>query len=384
MKNIIPYGKQSISQKDIDEVVKVLKSDFLTQGPKISEFEEKIRLYVGAKYCVVLNSGTAALHSAYYACGLNNNDQLVTSPMTFAATSNAALYQGGEVKFVDINSSGNIDVNCIEKKITKKTKIISPIHFGGNPVDLKSINKLAKKYNLKIVEDACHALGASYMGKKIGSCEYSDAVVFSFHPVKHITTGEGGAVTTNNLEIYKKLLLFRSHGITKNEADFKNANDGPWYHEMQDLGFNYRITDLQAALGISQLKRLDGFINKRTKIAQYYDDAFKSNPYFSIPQKNKDCVNSYHLYPILLNEKYYSFKKEIFNKLKDKNIFVQVHYIPVYFHPYYQALGYKKGACPNAEEFYKSEISLPMYYDLTQTQQKYVISSLMQILKELI
>lgn len=383
MKTIIAYGKQSINQSDIAAVVKILRSGYLTQGPEISKFEQKIAEYVGSKYAVVFNSGTAALHAAYFACDLGGGDEIITSAMTFAATSNAALYLGASVVFSDITDVGNIDPELIEEKITKKTKLITPIHYAGNPADMAKIKKIAEKYHIKIVEDACHALGAEYHGNKIGSCEFSDATVFSFHPVKHITTGEGGCVTTNNENIYKKLLQFRTHGITKNPDEFINDTVGPWYHEMNSLGFNYRLTDFQAALGRSQLSRIDTFVKKRRKIAKRYDVAFENNLYFTVPIDKQRSLHSYHLYPIILNDTYVEKRNEIFLKLKEAQILVQVHYIPVYFHPYYQNLGFKRGLCPKAESFYRCEISLPIFYDLTVKQQDYVIKTLFKVFEEI-
>ncbi|NMC98467.1 MAG: UDP-4-amino-4,6-dideoxy-N-acetyl-beta-L-altrosamine transaminase, partial [Bacteroidales bacterium] len=352
----IPYGHQNITIEDIKEVVKVLKSDFITQGPKTEEFEKKLAKKVGAKYAVVFNSGTAGLHAAYFAYGLTSDDEFITSPMTFAATANAGVYLGAKPVFCDIEEdTGNIDPNLIEKHITKKTKLITPIHYGGNPVKLDKIHKIAKKYKIGVIEDACHALGAEYKNSKIGDCKYSDMTVFSFHPVKHITTGEGGAVTTNNSDYYKKLLTFRTHGITK--ENLLSVSPGGWYYEMQYLGFNYLMSDIQAALGISQLTKLSLFLKKRRDIAKIYDKVFYNNPYFDTQKTTKDSKAAYHLYPILLKDQFIERKAEIFSELRARGIGVQVHYIPVYLHPYYQKLGYSSGLYPNAELFYKKEIS---------------------------
>jgi UDP-4-amino-4,6-dideoxy-N-acetyl-beta-L-altrosamine transaminase len=356
----IPYGRQSIDTKDLEAVIKVLQSEFLTQGPKIEEFEQKLARYCNAKYAVVVNSGTAALHAAYFALGLTKGDEFITSPITFAATTNAGLYLGAKPVFTDIDpQTGNIDTDKIEDRINPRTKLITPIHFAGHPVDLERVHSVARKHNLYIVEDACHALGAEYKGEKIGSCKFSDMAVLSFHPVKHITTGEGGAVLTNNKKWYEKMLQFRTHGITK--TAFQNKPDGDWYYEMQLLGYNYRLTDLQAALGISQLEKIDRFVTKRREIAKYYNKAFEGNEYFDTPPEEAYAKSAYHLYSIRLKDKWIPKKREIFSALRDKGLGVQVHYIPVYLQPYYQKLGYKNGVCPIAEDFYKREISIPMY-----------------------
>ncbi|SNZ03788.1 UDP-4-amino-4,6-dideoxy-N-acetyl-beta-L-altrosamine transaminase [Persephonella hydrogeniphila] len=370
----IPYGRQFIDEEDIKAVIKVLKSDYITQGPKISEFERKLADYCGAKYAVVFNSGTSALHGAYFSIGLTKGDEFITTPITFAATSNAGLYLGAKPIFVDIElETGNIDVSKIEEKTTKNTKAISVVHYAGHPVDMKNVKKIADKYNLKVVEDACHALGAKYENEKIGSCRYSDVTVFSFHPVKHITTGEGGAVLTNDQDVYEKLLMFRNHGITKDKGRFVHKQEGEWYYEMQFLGYNYRMTDIQAALGISQLKKLDRFVERRREIAQLYNEAFRDNPFFDIPVEKEYASHSYHLYPIRLKDKYLKIKEKIFDNLRKLGIGVQVHYIPVYWHPYYEKLGYRKGICPEAEDFYKREISLPIYPAMSNKDIEYVV-----------
>ncbi len=380
MKKFIPYGRQFIDKDDINAVLEVLKSDFITQGEKTKEFEKALSEYVGAKYAVVFNSGTSALHSAYFALGLKENDKFITTPMSFAATSNAALYLGAKPIFVDIKEeTGNINEEEIEKHITKDTKLISVVHYAGHSVDMEQVKDIAQKYNLKVVEDACHALGGEYKNEKIGNLKYSDVAVFSFHPVKHITTGEGGAVVTNDKNIYEKLLMFKNHGITKEKEKFKNNPDGDWYYEMQFLGYNYRMTDIQASLGISQLKKLDSFIEKRRYIAKRYNEAFKDNPYFDIPTEKDYALHAYHLYPIRLKDK--KRKKVIFEKLRKKGLGVQVHYIPIYFHPYYQKLGYKKGLCKIAEDFYAKEISLPIYPAMKEEDIEYVIKKVLKAFK---
>lgn len=360
----------------------VLKSDFITQGPKIPEFEEKIAKYCGAKYAVAFNSGTSALHASYFSLGLSSNDEMITSPITFVATSNAALYLDSKVNFVDVDSkTGNIDISKVEAEITDNTKLIVPVHYGGNPVDLKELSEIAIKYDVKIIEDAAHALGAEYNNKKIGSLEYSEMAMFSFHPVKHITTGEGGVIVTNNEEYFEKLKLFRSHGVTK--ENLKNSAGGDWYYEMQYLGYNYRINDIQASLGLSQLDKLDGFVKNRRKIANIYNEIFKDNPYFDTIKEDENSKSSYHLYPILLKNQYESKKREIFNKLRSEGLGVQVHYIPVYLQPYYEDLGYKKGLCPSSETFYKKEISIPMYPTLSDVDIEFVKEKLFKVLSNI-
>jgi len=392
-RQFFPYGKQSIDEDDIQSVVDVLKSDYLTTGPKIEEFETKLAEYCGAKYAVVFNSGTSALHSAFFTAGLKRGDEFITSPMTFAATANAGLYLGASPVFTDIeDDTGNIDVNLIEHNITEKTKLIVPVHYGGHTCEMDDVKKIADKYNVKIVEDACHALGGAYksLGSvyNTGSCHFSDMSVLSFHPVKHITTGEGGAVLTNNRHYYETLKMFGSHGITKNPLRFVNADDTiikncPWYHEMQFLGYNYRMTDIQAALGISQLKKNDLFVKRRREIAKMYKEHFKNNPFFLIPAEKDYAYHAYHLFPIRFRKEFINKKTIIYNKLKDMGIGTQVHYIPAYHHPYYQQLGYKKGICPVAEQFYSSELSIPMYPGLTDADIHYIITTLFDILESL-
>jgi UDP-4-amino-4,6-dideoxy-N-acetyl-beta-L-altrosamine transaminase len=380
---IIPYSRQFIDDKDINEVLTVLKSDFLTQGPKVPDFEKRLTKYCGSNHAVVFNSGTSALHGSYFAAGLKKSDEFITSPITFVATANAGLYLGAKPVFADIEKvTGNVDVNKIAKKITKKTKLLVPVHYAGDPARLENIRRLANKYNLFVIEDACHALGAKYKGEKIGNCKYSDMTVLSFHPVKHITTGEGGAVLTNNEEFYKRLLMFRNHGITKDKSRFKTQDSrflSDWYYEMHYLGYNYRMTDIQAALGISQLKKLDNFVQRRRTIADIYNNSFRDNPYFDISIEEDYACSSYHLYPIRLKDKYYQKKKEIFAQLRMKGFGVQVHYIPVYWQPFYRDMGYKMGSCPIAEDFYKREISIPIYPAMTQGDIKSVTNGILGV-----
>lgn len=378
----LPYGLHWIDEDDIQEVLKVLKSDWITQGPKVKEFEEKLANYCGAKYAVAVSSGTAALHLACLALGVKPGDEVITSPITFLATSNSVLYCGGKPVFVDIDEKTyNIDVNKIEKNINKNTKGIIPVHFAGQPCDLDRIREIANKYNLWVIEDTAHALGAEYKGKKIGS--FSDLTIFSFHPVKAITTGEGGAITTNNKVLYEKLLMLRTHGVTKDNSKFKMQNAKlkgvQWYYEMQELGYNYRITDFQCALGISQLKKLHKFIKRRREIVQIYNEAFKNVKEITTPCEKPNVKSAYHLYVLQIDfKKICKTRRQLFDYMRENNILLQVHYIPVYLQPYYQQLGYKKGICPKAEDFYQREISLPLYPSMRNTDVKYVINTILE------
>ncbi|MDD5431458.1 MAG: UDP-4-amino-4,6-dideoxy-N-acetyl-beta-L-altrosamine transaminase [Candidatus Omnitrophica bacterium] len=368
----IPYARHVIDRADIANVVKVLKSDFITQGPVVERFEKRLLSYCGAKYAVVFSSGTAALHAAYSAAGLSWGDNFITTPNTFAATANAGLLLGAKPVFVDIESNtGNIDVSKVGAKINKKTKLVVPVHYAGNVVDLKDLQELAIKHNFMVIEDACHALGSKYEKSMIGNCRYSDMAVFSFHPAKTITTGEGGAVLTNNPLFYRKLFLFRNHGI--NKSSFMGNPHGDWYYEMQSLGCNYRLTDMQSALGFSQLRKLNKFISYRRKIAQIYNRAFFNNPFFDVPTQVNQ--SSCHLYVIRLKNPYVDKKKEIFATLRKNGLGVQVHYIPVYMHPYYRSLGYKEGLCPVAEDFYRRAITIPLSASLKNKEIKYIIET---------
>jgi UDP-4-amino-4,6-dideoxy-N-acetyl-beta-L-altrosamine transaminase len=378
----IPYGHQSIDKKDIQEVVNTLKSDWLTQGPKIKEFEGALCKYTGAKYAVAVSSGTAALHLACLAAEIKHYHEVITSPLTFVASANCVLYCGGRPVFADIElESGNINPQEIAKKITARTKVIIPVHFAGRPCDLIAIRSLVKKKGLMIIEDAAHALGASYRGKKIGACAYSDMTIFSFHAIKSITTGEGGAVLTNKLDLFEKLNMLRNHGITKKK--FIRKPDGEWYYEMQTLGYNFRITDLQAALGLSQLKKLKQFIQQRRKIARIYHAAFRGNPWFDLPGEKKGYLSAHHLYSIRLKDTFKQKKKQIFLKLRERGLGVQVHYIPVYLQPYYRKLGFRKGICPKAEEFYEKEISIPLYPSMDRKAISCVIKTILRTFAEL-
>lgn len=369
---MIPYGKQNIIQADIREVVKVLKSDWLTQGPKVLEFEKALAKYCGAKYAVACSNGTAALHLAYLAAGLKNGDEAITTPNTFAATANMLLAVGARPVFCDIRADTyNIDEKRIEKLISKKTKVIVPVHFAGNPCEMGKIKGIAKKNKLIVIEDACHALGAGYQNSKIGDCQYSDMAVFSFHPVKGITTGEGGAILTNNIRYYRKMMELRTHGIVKNPEKLKVQ--GGWYMEMLSLGYNYRITDLQCALGISQLKRISKFIKAREKIAARYYKNLKGEENIVLPQLTKNSKSAWHLFVILVKGQK---RKIIYDKLRKAGIGAQIHYIPVYRHQYYRGQGYGRIKLKEGENYYRACVSLPIFPDLKTKDQDYVISIL--------
>ncbi|EMN7732055.1 MULTISPECIES: UDP-4-amino-4,6-dideoxy-N-acetyl-beta-L-altrosamine transaminase [Bacillus cereus group] len=375
----LPYGQQQIDEYDIQAVVDVLKGDFLTTGPMIQQFEEAIAKYVGAKYAVSFSNGTAALHAACYAAGITEGDEVITTPMTFVASANCILYQGAKPVFADIdNETYNISPKSIEEKITNKTKAIIPVHFTGQPVELEAIQKIAKKNNLIIIEDAAHALGATYKNKKIGSI--GDMTMFSFHPVKHITTGEGGVITTNNPLFYEKLIQFRTHGIEKNPQKLLE-NHGPWYYEMQFLGYNYRITDIQAALGLSQLSKLESFIKIRKKYVDIYSKEFSCLSEIIIPKQLPQTSSSWHLYIIRLNTKLLKCnRKEFYEALQRENIGVNVHYIPVHLQPFYQKLGYEKGICPQAENVYEEIITLPLFPKMTEADVWDVIQAVRKVL----
>ena len=375
MINFIPYGKQSIDEDDINSVVEVLKSDFLTTGPKIKEFEDELCRYTNAKYCVAVANGTAALHLASLVL-LNKCDKVITTPNSFVATSNSILYVEAKPIFVDIKEDGNIDLDLCEEELKKdrSIKALYVVNFSGNIVNQKKLKYLKESYNIKILEDCAHSLGATFEDIKAGSCENSDCSILSFHPVKHITTGEGGAVTTNSKEIYEKLLELRAHGI-KRLQEF-----APWYYEMHSLGFNYRITDMQAALGISQLKKLDSFVKRRKEIALKYDKAFLNSvvkPLYSFTKNS-----SYHLFVVKVDfSKLNISKVELFNKMREKNIGLQLHYIPINKQPYYKSLGYGNEDTPIMNRYYDECFSLPMYSSLSNEEQEYVIKTLFEVLK---
>jgi len=366
----IPYARQSIDPKDIKGVVDVLGADYITQGPKIREFEKRIADYCGVRYAVALNSGTSALHAACFVSGVTKGDEVITSPISFAASSNCVLYCGGRPRFADIlENTVTIDPSEIQKNITYKTKAIIPVDFAGHPAELKEIRNIARKNKLIVIEDAAHALGAEYRGKKVGSCNYSDMAILSFHAVKHITTGEGGMVLTNKRDFYEKLLMFRTHGITRDKRRMINKNQGQWFYEMQFLGFNYRITDLQCALGLRQLDKLGHFLERRRRIADFYKKEFKETDAINCLEEKKDALSSWHIFPIRVKR----YRDKVFQRLRSKGIGVNLHYIPIHLHPYYAKLGYKKGICPKAVEYYKETITLPLYPDMSDAQMKRVV-----------
>ncbi|MCA1055310.1 UDP-4-amino-4,6-dideoxy-N-acetyl-beta-L-altrosamine transaminase [Rossellomorea aquimaris] len=373
--NYLSYGKQWVDDNDIDSVIGILKSPYITQGPAIEEFEEKFARYVGVKYAVAFSNGTAALHGACHAAGVGEGDEVITSPITFAASANCSLYVGAKPVFADIhNDTYNINPEKIEEVISSKTKAIIPVDFTGQPAEMSSIKDIANKHNLVVIEDAAHSLGATYSGSKIGSL--ADMTMFSFHPVKHITTGEGGIIVTDSIEYAEKLRLFRSHGIIKN--NFKE----PWYYEMVDLGYNYRMTDVQAALGLSQIEKLEKFIELRREIAQCYNEAFAHLPGVIIPNQLDCTESSWHLYILRLDtHKLKVNRLEIFNALRAENIGVHVHYIPVYWHPYYEKLGYKKGLCPIAESWYEEIITLPIFPKMSQKDTDSVIEAVNKVIE---
>jgi len=374
----IPYGRQSITQEDIDAVVKTLTADFLTQGPKVKEFEEKFAKYVGSKYAVAVNNATSGLHLSVLALGLKLGDRVITTPITFAASANCIRYGGGEVWFADIDPNTYLlDINSVKKLIESKPKGffkgIIPVDFAGLPLDMEEFRVLADAHNLWIIEDACHAPGGFFEDsigdkQKCGNAKYADIGVFSFHPVKHIACGEGGMITTNNKDLYNKLVLFRSHGITKNQME---QNHGGWYYEMVDLGYNYRLTDIQSAMGITQLKKNDEGVKKRNEIARKYKKAFEGTiKYQSLPLKS---YNAHHLFIIEVEN-----RKGLYDFLREKNIFAQIHYIPVHTLPYYTKIGYKDANLENAENYYSKCISLPMYPTLSNLELDFVIKSVIE------
>jgi UDP-4-amino-4,6-dideoxy-N-acetyl-beta-L-altrosamine transaminase len=375
----LSYGKQTIDESDIQAVVEVLRGDYLTTGPFVKAFEDKVADYVGAKYAVAVSNGTAALHMACFAAGIETGSEVIVSPMTFAASANAVLYCGGTPIFVDIDpETYNIDPDKIEEKITDRTKAIIPVDFSGQSVDMDRIKEIADKHGLMIIEDAAHALGSEYKGQKVGS--QADLVEFSFHPVKPITTAEGGIVTTNSEALYNKMMLFRTHGITRN-PNALIENHGPWYYEQQSLGYNYRLTDVQSALGTSQMGKIDGFITRRREIVKQYNDKFKNLKEIVTPHETSYSNSGWHIYVIQIIPELLSVsRREIFEALLAENIGVNVHYLPVYLHPYYRNLGYEKGICPKAEELYNNMITLPLFPSMTDEDINDVIDAVKKVI----
>lgn len=358
-KSRLPYGRQDITDADIEAVINVLRSDWLTTGPMVEEFEAEIVRVTGAKYAVAVNSGTAALHAAMAALSIGKGDEIIVAALTFAASSNCVLYQGGTPVFVDIDPATlTINPTEVEKAITPQTRAIVAIDYAGQPADYSALGEIAQKHNLILVADACHAIGGSLDGRSVGSL--ADLSTFSFHPVKHVTTGEGGAITTDNPEWAAKMRYFRNHGITTDHH--QREKTGSWYYEMQLLGYNYRITDFQCALGKSQLQRLPESIKRRKELAAQYDAFFANMPEITMQKVRKGASHAYHLYPVLLNlDRLKVGRRQVFEALRAEGIGVNVHYIPVYWHPYYQNLGYKRGLCPAAEDAYERLLSLPMF-----------------------
>ena len=378
---MIPYGHQEIIQADIDAVIDVLRSDFLTQGPQVPIFEKKISSLVGAKYVVAVNSATSALHIACLSLGLGKGDWLWTTPISFVASANCSLYCGANIDFVDIDPrtknlcSKSLEAKLIEaKSVGKLPKIVIPVHFSGHPCDMKTIYDLGRQYGFNIIEDASHAIGSHYLGDPIGSCAYSDITIFSFHPVKIITTGEGGAALTNRIDLAEKMNLLRSHGITRDEVFMCNPNRNPWYYEQISLGFNYRMTDLQAALGVSQLDRLETYVSRRREIASYYQQRLIDMP-LVLPEPSSD--SAYHLYTVEINSNATQKNRtEIFMSMRAQAIGVNVHYIPIHLQPYYRNLGFRNGDFPKAEEYYAQALSLPIYPSITDAQVEKVITAI--------
>lgn len=384
---MIPYSRQKISPRDINAVVRVLKSNFLTQGPAVASFEKALTRYTGAAYAVAVSNGTAALHLACLSLGVKPGDEVLTSPNSFAATANSILYCGGKPVFCDIEPDHfNLDPSKINRLITKRTVGILPVHFAGHPCKIEPISSIARKRGLFVLEDACHALGAEYTLNgttfRVGSCSHSDAAIFSFHPVKSIATGEGGAILTNRRDLYEKLILLRTHGITKDPALLERSHEGSWYYEMQALGFNYRMSDLQAALGESQMKQLPGFIKKRREIVKIYRKAFSGMETFSLPPEDSDVRSACHLFVIRLNlDRLNTGRKEIFENLRKIGVGVQVHYIPIHFQPYYRKNGFQSTLLPICENYYKRAISLPVFPSMTQKQVREVIKKVSGLMR---
>ncbi len=384
---MIPYGKQDINQQDIDAVLDVLQSDFLTQGPQVPLFEKTVADYCGAKYGVAVNSATSALHIACLALDLGEGDSLWTSPNTFVASANCGLYCGAKVDFVDIDlETYNMCADKLEQKLIQAKadnnlpKIVIPVHFAGQSCDMKRIHQLSQEYGFKIIEDASHAIGGKYLDKPVGGCQYSDITVFSFHPVKIITTAEGGLATTNQPDLAEKMQFLRSHGVTRDPKLMTKESEGGWYYQQIDLGFNYRMTEMQAALGVSQMKRLDDFVATRHQLQERYDELLNDLP-LTRPGQNPDAHSALHLYPIQIElDKVSKTHRQIFEELRHNGIGVNLHYIPVHTQPYYLQKGFKQGDFPNAEHYYSRAISIPLFHRMTYEQQDAVVKVLKKVL----
>ncbi|MEA5487710.1 MULTISPECIES: UDP-4-amino-4,6-dideoxy-N-acetyl-beta-L-altrosamine transaminase [Pseudanabaena] len=383
MTSYIPYGRQDINQQDIDAVVEILHSDWLTQGKAVERFEQTVADYCGVKYAIAVSSATAALHIACLAIGLGKQDHLWTSPNTFVASANCGLYCGAKVDFVDIDPhTYNLSIDELTHKLNgaeqqgRLPKVLVPVHFAGQSCEMQKISALSQQYGFQVLEDASHAIGGKYQGKAIGCCEFSDLAVFSFHPVKIITTGEGGMVLTNRDDLYEKLIRLRSHGITRNPDLMQGESHGAWYYQQLELGFNYRMTDIQAALGLSQMKRLDEFIARRQFLAQRYNHLLKDLP-ITLPYQHPDTESSWHLYVIRLHlDKIHKTHRQVFEELRQVGIGVNLHYIPVHTQPYYQSIGFRWGDFPKSETYYASAISIPLYYGLNKENQNRVVDNL--------
>ena len=387
MSSYIPYGRQDIDQADIQVVLEVLQSDWLTQGPAINRFEQAVADYCGVKYAVAVSNATAALHIACLAVGLVDQDWLWTTPNTFVASANCGLYCGAKVDFVDINPhTYNLSIDELERKLANASKqgslpkVLIPVHFAGQSCEMDKIRALSQQYGFKVIEDASHAIGGKYQDKRIGCCEFSDLAVFSFHPVKIITTGEGGMVLTNRKDLYEKLIRLRSHGITRDSSLMQGESHGAWYYQQLELGFNYRMTDIQAALGASQMQRLEEFVSRRRFLAQRYNQLLQNLP-ITLPHQYPDSESSWHLYVIRLHlDKIHKTHRQVFEELRQAGIGVNLHYIPVHTQPYYQNIGFKWGDFPKSETYYAEAISIPLYYGLSKEDQNRVVDKLREIL----
>jgi len=380
MSGFIPYGRQQISEEDIEAVVRVLRSDYLTQGPAVPAFEQAVARYCGAAHAVAMNSATSALHVACLALGVGPGDRVWTSPVTFVASANCALYCGAAVDFVDVDpATGNMSTDHLARKLAQAERdgslprVVIPVHLCGRSCDMKAIRALSRRYGFAVIEDASHAIGTRYDGSPVGDCRYSDITVFSFHPVKIITTAEGGMAMTQDAALARRMERLRSHGITRDPADMTHAPDGPWYYQQIDLGFNYRMTDMQAALGLSQMSRLNAFVDRRHQVAARYAEALAALP-LSLPPAEPEGRSALHLYVVQMGVGH--DRRSVFEALRARDIGVNVHYIPVHLQPYYAALGFRPGHCPDAERYYADAISLPMHPGLSEADQDRVIGAL--------